>query len=519
MATTSSVLLGRAASVYLPGGMSDAEKETLAFRINEGHTTSVEALNSIAMSANRINGEADELARLFFLVFNRPPDLATFQVGISALGQGMSLGAICNVIINLGASVFGASQTNLAFVDTLARQMFTNPSSVVGLSFVKADLVAQLNNGTLSRVALLEGVSRLSSATIKYEESVEAALAMLVGAGREATSEDLYSLKGQSSMGMMRTALTLGGESPYGTKPYFSISADTLSVSNVLSETLTFNLQLGSVSNADSSAFSLIVSRDGGLTESPITYKAGVISGVANINLAQASGEGLNHVVYANNAGSTIVGPDVASSLYGGSGVDVITGGLGADTITGGDGADRLTGGEGADTITGGDGADQIDLTEVIVAADTVKLGSIAASADTITSCATGSDKIDLSQALSAATLTIDAQIEYSTVKATNIAAVTLAADTDAPVYYIANTAGGSGVMTLAEIEAAIVAGSAATGEAVILIDDGASTRIYVDLQAESSPAAGVGTGLTLVGTLSGITGVSALATGDLISV
>ena len=501
MATTSSVLLGRAASVYLPGGMSDAEKETLAFRINEGHTTSVEALNSIAMSANRINGEADELARLFFLVFNRPPDLATFQVGISALGQGMSLGAICNVIINLGASVFGASQTNLAFVDTLARQMFTNPSSVVGLSFVKADLVAQLNNGTLSRVALLEGVSRLSSATIKYEESVEAALAMLVGAGREATSEDLYSLKGQSSMGMMRTALTLGGESPYGTKPYFSISADTLSVSNVLSETLTFNLQLGSVSNADSSAFSLIVSRDGGLTESPITYKAGVISGVANINLAQASGEGLNHVVYANNAGSTIVGPDVASSLYGGSGVDVITGGLGADTIT------------------GGDGADQIDLTEVIVAADTVKLGSIAASADTITSFATGSDKIDLSQALSAATLTIDAQIEYSTVKATNIAAVTLAADTDAPVYYIANTAGGSGVMTLAEIEAAIVAGSAATGEAVILIDDGASTRIYVDLQAESSPAAGVGTGLTLVGTLSGITGVSALATGDLISV
>ena len=76
------------------------------------------------------------------------------------------------------------------------------------------------------------------------------------------------------------------------------------------------------------------------------------------------------------------------------------------------EGADRLTGGEGADTITGGGGADQIDLTEVIVAADTVKLGSIAASADTITSFAAGSDKIDLSQALSAATLTIDAQID-----------------------------------------------------------------------------------------------------------
>ena len=146
-------------------------------------------------------------------------------------------------------------------------------------------------------------------------------------------------------------------------------------------------------------------------------------------------------------------------------------------------------------------------------------MGAIAASADTITGFVTGSDKVDLSAALAATTLTVGAQIAYTAVWAGNIAALTAAADIDAPVYYIANTAGGTGVMTLAEIEAAIVAGSAAIGEAVVLIDDGASTHIYADLKADSVPVTGAGTGLILLGTLSGVTGVAALATGDLISV
>ena len=519
MATATSSLIDRAVSVYLPGSMGEIEKSALVNRITEGHITSATALNSIAMSAYRTNGEADELARLFFLVFNRPPDLATFQTGMWALGQGISLGNIGNAIISWGTSVFSASQTNRAFIDTLAQQMFADPRAVTGLFLVKAELTAQLDNGTMSRVALLEAVSRLSLDTVKYEASIEAALAVLVGTGREATSEDLFNLQGQTGLSLMRTALTMGGETPYGTQPYFSISGDALTVSNELSETFTFNLQLGTVSNADSSVFSHIISRDGGLTESPTTYKSGVISGVTNIDLSQVGGEGLNHVVYASNRGSEIVGANVASYLFGGSGADVIEGGNGADAILGNAGADRLTGGEGADTITGGDGADQIDLTEVIAAADTVKLGSIAASADTITGFAKGSDKIDLSAALAAATLTVGAQIAYTTVKATNIAAVTAAADTDAPVYYIANTAGGAGVMTLAEIEAAIVAGSAANGETVILIDDGTSTYIYADLEANSVPTTGAGTGLILLGMLSGVTGVSALATGDLISV
>ena len=154
-------------------------------------------------------------------------------------------------------------------------------------------------------------------------------------------------------------------------------------------------------------------------------------------------------------------------------------------------------------------------LFRVIVWSLDVGFDTLAVNADTITDFVKGTDIVDLSAALTAVTLTIGTQVAYTTTKATNIAAVTTAANTDAEVYYIANTAGGAGVMTLTEIEAAITAGSAATGQATILIDNGTDTLIYFDAAAEAD----AGAGLILVGTLSGITGATALATGDLISV
>ena len=125
-------------------------------------------------------------------------------------------------------------------------------------------------------------------------------------------------------------------------------------------------------------------------------------------------------------------------------------------------------------------------------------------------------DVLNLSAALGVATLTIGSQVAYTSTNATNIAAVTTAANTDAPVYYIANTAGVAGVMLLTEIETAIEQGSAATGEAVILIDNGTDTLVYFDAAAETDSA---GAGLILVATLVGVTGATGLATGDLISV
>lgn len=517
MASAIETLIARAESVYLPDGLGAAEKDSLAFRVSQGHATSVEALNSIAVSGGRLSGDADELARLFFLVFGRPPDLATFQAGVSLLGQGFSLREICHYVMNLGTSAFSSKQTNEEFVDALAHQMVDDPSAVPGLFLVKQALKNDLNNGVLSRDSLVEAVTRISSPSVKYETSVEISLAILVGAGREATTEDFHNLQGQSGMELMRSALTLGNEAPYGTKPYFAISSSSMTVSNELSETFTFNLQLSTVANATGTPFNIVLTRNGGLNESSTAYKAGLISGVTSLNLSSVGGAGTNHVIYANNTGSTIYGPNVASTFFGAAGNDLIIGGNDTDIIFGAGGNDRLTGGEGGDTIDGGDGLDVISLVEVLSVSDTVKLPATENSADTIEGFQSRSDILDLSLSLSPATLTVDTRVAYSDVKATNIAAVTTAADTDAPVYYLSNIAGGSGEMTLAEIEAAIAAGSSATGETVVLIDDGKDTRIYIDSAAETLTSDG--TGLTLVGTLFDITGLTAISTGDLISV
>jgi len=233
---------------------------------------------------------------------------------------------------------------------------------------------------------------------------------------------------------------------------------------------------------------------------------SGVTSGTSTITLSDST-----------TIGATMTGAAGVDDFDGTGGADVISTGAGNDTIVGNSGADTITGGLGADNITGGAGLDSIILTETTNSIDTVILGSVASSADTVTGFVTASDILDLSAALTAATLTIGTQVAYTTTKATNIAAVTTAADTDAPVYYIKNTSGGAGEMSLTEIETAITAGSAATGEAVILVDNGTNTLVYFDLAAETD--AGSGAGLILVATLVGITGSTALATGDLISV
>jgi len=238
-----------------------------------------------------------------------------------------------------------------------------------------------------------------------------------------------------------------------------------------------------------------------------LVYADGFYDTIADRIYIDANGdgqinEGNDYTVNVTN----LVAGDVTYNITGSSVADTITGGSAADTITGGAGDDTITGGAGADDITAGAGA------------DTIVLATAAAAADIIRGFVSTSDVLDLSGALTAATLTIGTQVAFDTTsKATTIASITTDADTDAPVYYIKNTAGDAEVLTLAEIEAAITAGSSATGEAVVLIDDGTDTRVYFDSAAQTD--AGSGAGLILLATLVGVTGPTALATNDLISV
>ena len=197
-------------------------------------------------------------------------------------------------------------------------------------------------------------------------------------------------------------------------------------------------------------------------------------------------------------------GNNLDNVIFGNSGNNKLMGMAGDDILLGGAGNDKLVGGSGRDVIDSGTGADKIIL------------NSLAIDADTIIGFVTGIDVLDLSASLTPATLTIGTQIAHTGTSETDIAAITTAANTDAEVYYISNTAV-STTLTLAEIETALTAGSAATGQATILLDNGADTLIYFDAAIQTD--AGSGAGLVLIGTLVGVTGTTALATGDLISI
>lgn len=243
-----------------------------------------------------------------------------------------------------------------------------------------------------------------------------------------------------------------------------------------------------------------------GLTLEVSEAAAGTSSVTVNASAATSaidlSGFTFNPTTYVDSTGTSVA----LSALT--SGTDLII-------INGGTGVNAIKGTSYADVITAGDGLDTIDITQG--GADKIVLGTLAADADTITGFTKANDVLDLSAALGVATLTIGTQVAFTGTKVTNIAAVTTAANTDAEVYYIKNTAGVTGEMSLTEIETAITAGSAATGQATILIDNGTDTLVYFDLAAQTD--AGSGAGLILVATLVGITGATALATGDLISV
>jgi S-layer protein len=222
----------------------------------------------------------------------------------------------------------------------------------------------------------------------------------------------------------------------------------------------------------------------------------------------------LSTLTFTTGGGSALTTGD-KTTITGDAAANTITGSSIADVILGAEGNDTINAGAGADTITGGAGVDVITTT-ADSAADTFITGSLAADADQITGFVTGSDILDLSAALTAATLTIGTQINAAGAAdaATAIGLVDTAADTDAEVYYILNTAGSTGVLTLAQIETAIAAGDNATGQVTVIIENATGTYIYTDQAAQTD--AGAGAGLILQASL---IGVALVATGDLISV
>lgn len=170
-----------------------------------------------------------------------------------------------------------------------------------------------------------------------------------------------------------------------------SSGAITQSLSAALIESATItNTQLSSDATARSVGVSganlksLTVVSSGA---APITITGG---GVA---LTAIDASGVNAAV-TNSATTAAAG----FSLTTGAGNDVLTGGSGADALIGGAGNDTINGGVGKDTLTGGAGVDTFSITQPAAGSVTSTL----AASDVITDFVSGTDKIALSQSVTA---------------------------------------------------------------------------------------------------------------------
>lgn len=102
----------------------------------------------------------------------------------------------------------------------------------------------------------------------------------------------------------------------------------------------------------------------------------------------QGIGNGLANVLFGNGGANDLQGLGGRDKLAGGAGNDTLSGGADIDRLYGEDGDDRLVGGDGRDGLWGGNGADTFVLLPTV------------ADADRIYDFATGTDKLEISEAL-----------------------------------------------------------------------------------------------------------------------
>ena len=163
-----------------------------------------------------------------------------------------------------------------------------------------------------------------------------------------------------------------------------SLSATGIETATITNTQLSSDATARSVGVSGANLKSLTVVSAGA---APIT----ITGGGAALTAIDASG--VNAAV-TNSATTAAAG----FSLTTGAGNDVLTGGSGADTLIGGAGNDTINGGVGKDTLTGGAGVDTFSITQPAAGSVTSTL----AASDVITDFVSGTDKIALSQSVTA---------------------------------------------------------------------------------------------------------------------
>lgn len=360
MATNTSALVARFARVYLTELPPTSTLTALANRVDTGGVTLSQLLLEFHRSADRSLGYADQLATLFFLALNRPPDLATFSAAMGLLEKGATMKDIASIALTFSGGQFNANQSNLQFFNKLAGQMFGSPSSVAEVSLFRSIFVGQLDAGTLTRAQLLVGACAYQHSQLKYKGDIDTSLIALAAGGREASAAELSLFRNDDPLPVIRQMLIGAGASAYGELPYFSVGTnDTggsqLTVFGYITGDLTLNLlrKTSLITDKDPVAnYSLVYSPDSGVSESIIKFKSSLLSNFDTVDFSGLDVENLSSVNFlAHDGGVEYTGANVPSSITGGAGNDVLTGGTDIDTFYGSAGEDTFTGGLGADVF------------------------------------------------------------------------------------------------------------------------------------------------------------------------
>ena len=186
MASPNLPVLTQAARVFLQVQPSAAELTASVLSVDQGVLSLPQAILQMASSSQRTLGNTDELARLFFILFNRSPDLATFSAGMSMMeSQGYALSDLAQIGLNFSTSLLSNSLnlSNRDFVNKLASLVFVDPSSILGLAPILDQLVLQLDNFFTTRANILQLACTVDNVNVKYHNYIEPALDYLAATG------------------------------------------------------------------------------------------------------------------------------------------------------------------------------------------------------------------------------------------------------------------------------------------------------------------------------------------------
>ncbi|MDB2401459.1 hypothetical protein N9W46_00050 [Litoricolaceae bacterium] len=342
MATDTRTMIERAASIYALEQPSETEFEAYVSRIETGSLTLSSAIEEIALVSNREEA-TNPLARMFFLLFDRAPDPVLFAAGMSALRGGATLEDIAETgLLYAGLSDDNAQAiSDSDFVDHLVSSIWVSPPN--GFD---ADVFVDLLT-TISRADLLVAAAKYSDPMVSYENDVETSLIYLAAANRQATSEELDQASSQMSLSLIRDVLLEADEDPYAGNPFWLLAGNTLLAKGNYADELVIDATNDLATLGDASDFQVIITRDGGSTESTVTFRSSLLDGITRIDARQMDSESTGAITL--RGATTTYGPPTDATIEGSSQNDNATGNLGNDTLIATAGYDSLTGGLGND--------------------------------------------------------------------------------------------------------------------------------------------------------------------------